>query len=104
VTGGPYAPVLALALDSFKITKGVLQHYATTRLSGRQNLRGFCPRCGAPLTVGEDPARNIIGIMASSLDDPKFFTPVADIFVTDAQPWDHMDLQLPKHPQYAPRV
>jgi hypothetical protein len=104
VTGGPYAPVLAVTLDSFKITKGVLQHYATTRVSGRPNLRGFCPRCGAPLTVGDDPARNMIGIMASSLDDPKYFIPTADIFVTDAQAWDHMDPQLPKHLQYLPRV
>ena len=103
VTGGPYLPVVLVPLRYFKITKGALQHYATTRLSGRHNLRGFCAKCGSRLTGGEDPARDFIGLTASSLDDPGWFKPTMDIFVCDAQPWDIMDAELPKHQQYMPR-
>ncbi|MGO8700460.1 MAG: GFA family protein [Limisphaerales bacterium] len=63
----------------------------------------MCPHCGSRLTVGEDARRKIIGLTASSLDDPSGFKPVMDIFVRDAQPWDIMDAALPKYTQYMPR-
>lgn len=104
VTGGAYAPVLVVPMSTFKIiSDGMLQRYATTRLSGRRNQRGFCAKCGSPVTVGEDPERDRIGLMAGSLDDPRRFKPSMDIFICDAQPWDAMDVTLPKHPQYMPR-
>ena len=74
VTGGAYAPLIVVPLNSFKIIAGTLQRFATTRLSGRPNQRGFCGRCGSPLTAGEDPERNLIGLTAASLDDPGGFT------------------------------
>jgi hypothetical protein len=97
VSGGPYAPVVAVSLKAFKITKGALQHHAATRLNGRHNLRGFCVKCGSRLTGAENPERDFIGITASSLHDPSWFTPTVDIFVCNAQPWDIMDPSLPKH-------
>jgi hypothetical protein len=103
LSGGPYTPVVAVRRKDLIITKGALQHYATTRLSGRQNLRGFCGKCGSRLTGGEDLERDIIGLTASSLDDPSWFKPTMDIFVCDAQPWDIMDASLPKHQHYMPR-
>ena len=42
------------------------------------------------------------GITASSLDDPSLFKPQFEIFTSDAQPWDHMDSNLPKFEKYAP--
>jgi hypothetical protein len=103
VSGGPYAPVVVVRLKDFKTTKGAVQHFAAARLNGRQNLRGFCAKCGSHLTLGEDPERGIIGLMASGLDDPARFKPAMDIFVCDAQQWDVMDANLPKHLQYPPR-
>jgi hypothetical protein len=103
VSGGPYAPVVVFSRDAFKLTRGELKRYATTRLSGKPNWRGLCPNCGSTLTDGENAERNIIGVIATSLDDPSWFKPTMDIFVGDAQPWDIMDPQLPKHQEYAPR-
>lgn len=51
----------------------------------------------------EDPERDRIGLMAGSLGDPLRFKPAMGIFICDAQPWDAMDADLPKHPQYMPR-
>lgn len=55
VGGGPYAPIVVVPLKAVKFSRGALQHYTTTRLSGRQNLRGFCAKCGSRL---RHPARH----------------------------------------------
>ena len=65
--------------------------------------RGFCAKCGSRLTGAENPDYGIIGITASSLDDPSWFQPTMDIFVGDAQQWDLMEPDLPKHQEYMPR-
>jgi len=43
-----------------------------------------------------------VGILAGSLDDPSWFQPQMDIFVSDAQPWDEMNSKIPKFEQYPP--
>lgn len=103
VSGGPCLPVLVVARTAFRVTAGALRHFVTTRMSGRRNLRGFCPRCGSTLTAGEDPERNCIGLAASSVDDPGWFQPRMNIFLCDAQPWAALDALLPGHQHYAPR-
>jgi hypothetical protein len=103
ISGGPYTPVVVVPFKAFRITKGAVRHYATPSLAGGHNLRGFCGNCGSRLTGAENPERGIIGITASSLDDPSWFKPVMDIYVADAQSWDLMAPELPKHPQHMPR-
>ncbi len=46
---------------------------------------------------------DLVGIRVGTLDDPSWFRPEADIFVKSAQPWDHMNPDLPKHDTYPPR-
>jgi len=103
ISGGAYVPAVIFPLRAFKITQGALQHYATPSLGGSHNLRGFCAQCGSRLTGAENPEKGILGVVASSLDDPSLFKPQMDIFVCDAQPWDLMDPALPKHQQHLPR-
>lgn len=105
VTGGPYAPVIIVSLKGFKITKGTLSYNFTERLLGGQHKRGFCGQCGSRLTGAQNDLEESrwIGITASSLDDPSWFKPTADIFVSHAQPWDLMDPNLPKHKESFPQ-
>lgn len=103
ISGGPYTPAVIFPYPAFKTTKGEIQRYGTPSLAGRHNLRGFCAKCGSRLTGAENPGKGIIGVVASSLDDPSLFKPQMDLFVSDAQPWDLMDPALPKHQQYMPR-
>jgi hypothetical protein len=69
---------------------------------GFQHKRGFCAECGSRLTGGENAegTSEIVGINAASLDDPSWFHSRYHIFTADAQPWDHMDLTLPKFEKY----
>ena len=100
ISGGPYTPVVVVPLKHFKLTKGALQHYATPSLHGGHNLRGFCAKCGSRITGAENPERGIIAVTASSLDDASWFKPAYDMFVADAQPWNIMDADTPKHQEY----
>jgi len=96
--GGPYVPAVIFPLATFRVTKGELRHYRTPSERGGHNLRGFCAECGSRLTGAENKERGIIGVIASSLDDPSIFVPQMDLYVADAQPWDLMDDSLPKFP------
>jgi hypothetical protein len=99
ITGGPYVPAVIFPYDSFRLTQGVIERYATDSEGGGHNLRGFCPKCGSRLTGAEDQARGIIGVLASSLDDPSIFAPKLETYLADAQPWDVLDPKTPKYPK-----
>lgn len=102
-SGGPYVPAVVFSFAAFRVTQGTIQHHATESERGGHNLRGFCPKCGSRLTGAENPERGIIGVVASSLDDPSIFAPTLEMFVDDAQPWDLMDQATPKHPRHFSR-
>ena len=56
------------------------------------------------LTGGESVERDtgIVGVTVGSLDDPSWFRPQMDFFVSDVQPWDQMDPAIPKYDLYPP--
>lgn len=99
-SGGAYSPVLYLPPGAFRLTRGELKHYGTPSTMGGHNLRGFCAECGARISGGE--GEHGIGVTASSLDDPSWFTPQVHIFAGDAQPWDLLDPKQPHFAEYAP--
>lgn len=103
-TGGAFAPAVLVPTDSFKLTRGTPRYYLTPSAAGGRHQRGFCADCGSRLTGGENPDRQtgVVGVNAGSLDDPGAFLPEMDIWVSDAQPWDHMDPKLPKFETYPP--
>jgi len=104
VTGGPYVPVVLVPSASFKLTRGTLRYHFTERVKGVDHKRGFCADCGSRITGAESETPSaMIGLTASSLDDPSWFRPQYDIFTSHAQLWDVMDPKLPKHRHYPPR-
>lgn len=100
ISGGPYSAVVYVPKDSFKFTKGSVQHFPTRSAAGGENLRGFCAACGSRISGGETDLA--IGVVAGSLDDPSWFQAAMDIHVADAQPWDRLDADVPKFEQYPP--
>jgi hypothetical protein len=67
--------------------------------SGNTLSRGFYPECGSRLFGKTSAMTDLAMITAASLDDPSQYTPQMDIFVSSAQPWDHMNPALPKFPK-----
>ena len=103
ITGGPYVPVVLLPAKEFRLTRGTLRHHFTASERLGKHKRGFCGDCGSRITGGEaETPTPWIGVTASSLDDPSWFRPQFDIFVSSAQPWDRLDPETPKHSKYPP--
>ena len=50
--------------------------------------RGFCARCGTPLTYANSARAGEIDVTICTLDDPNAFTPVDHIWTEDAVPWE----------------
>jgi hypothetical protein len=91
VTGGAYTPAVVVPREKFRLVKGTIRHHRTTSESGGFHIRGYCADCGSRLTGGEsepEQETRIIGMTASSLDDPSWFKPTMDFWTVDAQPWD----------------
>ena len=100
-TGTSFSAVVYVPAKAFKITKGSPRYYQTSSESGGHNKRGFCPDCGSRLFGGISDQGH--GINAASLDDPSLFKPKVNMWISDAQPWDQMDPDLPKFEKYAPQ-
>jgi len=80
-----------MARAAFTLTAGQPSAYERVADSGNIARREFCPRCGTPLFASSSAGPDFVGIRASSLDDPRWFRPEANVWVGSAQPWDCMD-------------
>lgn len=49
--------------------------------------RGFCRRCGAPLSYASDKWPGETHFLIGTFDDESPFTPRRDVFTEDALPW-----------------
>ena len=94
-SGGAYVPAIGIPTDALKIT-GAVKYFESRADSGHTVSRGFCAVCGGRLFGKSAGMPGITAIMAGSLDDPSRFKPAMDIYTSSAQPWDHMNPQLPK--------
>ncbi|HWB07004.1 MAG TPA: hypothetical protein VG796_28535 [Verrucomicrobiales bacterium] len=56
----------------------------------------------APVVVKPDAVPQFVAIRAASLDDPGWFNPQADVWISDAHAWDQMNPGLPKFEKYPP--
>ena len=105
VTGGGFVAGFLVPASAFRVTEGHLRYHLTPSLAGGHHKRGFCSECGSRITGGEleKSPTGLLGITAGSLDDPSWFRPQMELFVSDAQPWDQIDLSIPQYERYPPR-
>lgn len=97
VSGGAFATAYAVPADALKVT-GEVKFYEAPADSGNKSRRSFCPECGSWLFGGSSGMPGLAVIMAGSMDDPSGLKPGMNIFVGSAQPWAHMDPELPSFP------
>jgi hypothetical protein len=104
MTGSGFSPAVLVPAETFRVMRGQLRYHFTPSAAGGQHKRGFCAECGSLLTGGENTDRltGVVGVTAGSLDDPSWFQPQMDIFMSDAQPWDQIDPAMQQFEQYPP--
>ena len=97
--GGAYSPTVIVPAESLRITNGRAESYIVGAASGNEATRNFCADCGSQLFAYSSGRHEFIGIKAGSLDDSRWFKPMADVWVSSAQPWDCLDASIPKMPK-----
>ena len=92
-----------MAADSIRLVRGQCAEHRTQAESGNTAKREFCAVCGTPLFASSVARTQFVGVKASSLDDPSWFAPEANVWVASSQPWDHLDPNVPSFPKNRPR-
>jgi hypothetical protein len=75
----------------------LLQGHPATRHSSPGVVRGFCPRCGTPLTYRHDDAPGLIELTTATLDHPELFPPTHEIWLEHRLVWQPVADGLPHH-------
>jgi len=99
-TGTAYVAAVVVPKESLKLLQGSPRFYRTESSRGGYIHRGFCVECGSPVISRFDAGPQLLGIHASSLDDPSWYRPAYHIWTSDAQPWDYLNPDLPKFEKY----
>jgi hypothetical protein len=89
--GGPFMTFGGVRLSQFAVTRGVLATFSSSDIAER----GFCARCGTPLTyrgLGSDR----ISVTLGSLDDPDAVEPRTQLGVESRVGWLLASLSLPE--------
>ena len=100
LTGSAYSAMLFFPAQSLKL-EGTTRSFNGAGESGATTLV-FCPACGTQLLTRPATMGGLVGVRASTLDDPNLYKPSADVFVRSAVSWDHMDSSIPKFETFPP--
>jgi hypothetical protein len=101
-SGGGSSSAVIVPAAAFVLSRGEPRYYAVRGHAGHTARRGFCLECGSPLFGRTSRTSEFVAIKAASLDDPRWFSPVLDIWTSSAQPWNRMDALTHKFPKDLP--
>jgi hypothetical protein len=90
-SGGPLMAFGGVRLSEFVITSGAIATFSSSDIA----KRGFCARCGTPLTF-EGVGSDHISVTLGSLDDPGVVEPRTQLGVESKVGWLNRSLTLPE--------
>ena len=79
--------------DRLAWTKGAPKVYVSSDIAER----GFCARCGSPLTFQYKERRNLMSVTLGSLDSPQDIAPEGHNWHDARISWLHLDEHLPRY-------
>jgi hypothetical protein len=89
--GAPFMAFAGVRMSEFVVTRGVLSTFASSDIAER----GFCARCGTPLTYrGQGTDR--ISVTLGSLDEPDAVEPESQLGVESRLRWLEPALSAPE--------
>jgi hypothetical protein len=86
-SGSAFAPLMFFAADTFRFSKGTPIFHEVVGGSGRLIQRGFCGKCGSPISAHWPEVPHVQIVVPVSLDDPSAFQPTTEIWLSRAQAW-----------------
>lgn len=82
-TGGAFSTWIGFAGGKVSWPKGEPAYYA----SSKGVRRGFCARCGTPLTYASERWPGETHFLIGAMDRPEAYTPTGEVFSAEALPW-----------------
>ncbi len=101
--GGSATVNVAFATDAISMT-GELSDHQSVADSGNVMHRGFCPKCGTPVTSAAEIRPHLVFLRAGTLDDSSIAAPQATIWTSEAPDWACIDEDIPSYPAQVPPV
>ncbi|HEY0301445.1 MAG TPA: GFA family protein [Rhizomicrobium sp.] len=100
-TGGASTVAVLLPKPAFALIQGTPKSYTVTGDNGGAVTRFFCAECGSPLY--SLPANAPLAVVkAGSMDDPSWLKLGGALYTSSAQPWAHIDRDLPMFEKMPP--
>ena len=96
ITGGSPNPAIYVP-QQINIIKGNPGCYSSLSEEGTIIKRMFCGKCGTHLYGESEKYPGTVVIKVGTLDDPGMFKSEMNVWVSSAQPWHHIDADLPSH-------
>ncbi len=82
-TGAPFSTWVGFATAQVSWNSGEPRYYASS--NGVQ--RGYCERCGTPLTYSSDKWPGETHFLIGVMDDPHAYKPTGEVFAAEALDW-----------------
>jgi len=89
--GAPFMAFGGVRLSEFVVTQGAIATFSSSDIAER----GFCARCGTPLTYHELESDRV-SVTLGSLDDPVAVEPKTQLGVESRVPWLMRAMSLPE--------
>ena len=92
-SGTGHCTNIIVEADGVSLT-GDLKFFDQPADSGNVISRGFCPDCGSAIMTRNSVRPHMVGMRASSLDDPDQITPGVNVYTCRAPSWDQPDERI----------
>ena len=89
----PMATWISVPRSAFRFTAAQPSYYA----SSKGVRRGFCPKCGSPLTYENEQIPDEVHVLVGALSEPGNVKPTAHVFVEDELSWFDTADELPRY-------
>ncbi|MBT5571834.1 MAG: GFA family protein [Alphaproteobacteria bacterium] len=99
-SGAAFTTAVAVPQGTTEITGSTMVHTLASDL-GTPVHRHHCPTCGS-YVYGISEGFGATAFNAVTLDDPSWVKPEIEVYVSSAQPWAHLQPDLPKFDQLPP--
>lgn len=81
---------------------GEMAYHESRADSGSHMKRGFCPKCGTPMTSGADERPHLMIVRLGVLDEAEKYGPQMTIWTSSAPKWAQIDPDLPQYEKGMP--
>jgi hypothetical protein len=86
-SGSAFAAIIILPADKFRFLKAEPAYHEVTGGSGLKFRRGFCAKCGSPVSAHWPEVARVQMVQVASLDDPSIFDPQTELWLSRSHPW-----------------